>query len=34
MVDGIIICLCSYKENLDQYIRLQQISGNVMTYME
>ena len=24
MVDGIIICLCSYKENRDEYMRLQQ----------
>lgn len=32
MVDGIIICLCSYKENLDQYIRLQQAEMPMVFY--
>lgn len=32
MVDGIIICLCSYKENLDQYIRLQQAEMPLVFY--
>lgn len=32
MVDGIIICLCSYKENLEQYIRLQQAEMPMVFY--
>lgn len=32
MVDGIIICLCSYKKNKDEYIRLQQAEMPMVFY--
>lgn len=32
MVDGIIICLCSYKENKDEYLRLQQAEMPMVFY--
>lgn len=32
MVDGIIICLCSYKENKEEYLRLQQAEMPMVFY--
>lgn len=32
MVDGIIICLCSYKENKDEYLRLQEAEMPMVFY--
>lgn len=32
MVDGIIVCMCSYKENKDEYLRLQQAEMPMVFY--
>lgn len=32
MVDGIIVCMCSYKENRDEYLRLQQAEMPMVFY--